>query len=274
MNVVKIPISDIYTGSRLRGLDPAYVSLMASSFLDQGQRTAIEVRKLHVSEAMECGGKKYGLIAGAHRVAAAKKTGIETIFAIVKTANQIQAKLLEIDENLCRRELSPLDRATFLAERKEVYEQLHPETKNGGDRVSDQSESRFGLVSFTQETAERLGLTARSIEIAVARYRLIAPDVRVQLATTWVAESGRQLDLLAKLGPEDQRKVAQIVLQGGETRSVADIIKVVKGTPPPKVRDDYSAFLAVWKRASTADRGKIVEFLAPQFPGFVEARAA
>lgn len=274
MNVIEIPISDIYTGPRLRGVDRAWVSLLAASFKEQGQRQPIEVRKLKVTEAMECGGKHYALIAGAHRMEGLEEAGIEKAFAVVKTANQIQAKLLEIDENLCRRELSPLDRATFLAERKEVYEQLHPETKHGGDRVSEQSEARFGLVSFTQETAEKLGLTARSIEIAVARYRLIAPDVRVQLATTWVADSGRQLDLLAKLGPDDQRKVAQIVLQGGETRSVADIIKVVKGTPPPKARDDYSAFLAVWKRASTADRSKIVEYLSPQFPGFVEARAA
>jgi len=47
------------------------------------------------------------------------------------------AKILEISENIGRRELSALDRAQHLFDLKEAYEVLHPETKKGwGSRQS------------------------------------------------------------------------------------------------------------------------------------------
>ena len=47
------------------------------------------------------------------------------------------ALLAEIDENLCRAELSAAERALHLAARKRLYEALHPQTKMAviADRV-------------------------------------------------------------------------------------------------------------------------------------------
>ncbi|HPT48548.1 MAG TPA: hypothetical protein PLM07_21900, partial [Candidatus Rifleibacterium sp.] len=39
------------------------------------------------------------------------------------------ARLMEVDDNLAGAEMNALDTAVFLAERKKVYEKLHPETK-------------------------------------------------------------------------------------------------------------------------------------------------
>ncbi|MFT8664020.1 MAG: hypothetical protein ABF772_03195 [Acetobacter orientalis] len=52
---------------------------------------------------------------------------IENAWCVVKNVNDDEVELLEIDENLCRRELSALDRATFLTRRQDVYQKLHPE---------------------------------------------------------------------------------------------------------------------------------------------------
>ena len=44
--------------------------------------------------------------------------------------------LIELDENLMRAELTAFDRARSLARRKELYERIHPETRQDGDHRS------------------------------------------------------------------------------------------------------------------------------------------
>ena len=71
-----------------------------------------------------------------------------------------EAKLLQIDENLCRAELSPAERAAHLVERKRLYETLHPETGHGGDRRSAEARSSShseNLKAFVEDTAAKTG---------------------------------------------------------------------------------------------------------------------
>lgn len=151
-------------------------------------------------------------------------------------ADDLQAQLLEIDENICRRELSPLDKATFLARRKEVYEELHPETKHGGDRKSDQVDSLVHLIpSFTEATAQKLGLDARSIRRSVARYTSIVPDVREIIANTWLASSGAQLDALARETPDVQRQIADYVSKWDAVKNISEILRQIRNQPRKKL---------------------------------------
>lgn len=69
---------------------------------------------------------QYTLIAGAHRLEAAKLAGLTTIPATTNLISKTIVRLMEIDENLCRHELSALDRAVFLSERKKLYEEMYP----------------------------------------------------------------------------------------------------------------------------------------------------
>ncbi|GBQ25035.1 putative transcriptional regulator [Gluconacetobacter sacchari DSM 12717] len=265
MNVEMIPLDQIAVGDRLRSVDPDWVALIAASMREHGQRVPLEVRKLNVSKALERTGKKYELIAGAHREAALREIGADTAACVVLKVTDLEAQLLEIDENLCRRELSPLDRATFLAERKRVYEELHPETKRGGDRRSDQSEEVFALIaSFTTATAERLGLTKRAIEIAVARHRNIVPDVRSKIAGTWIADSGAQLDALAKETPEMQRRIADFIAQWPGIRQVGEIVRQIENRPKAKPPTAYQKFIGVWKVADAGGRSAILDYLRPE----------
>ncbi|MBF0858831.1 ParB N-terminal domain-containing protein [Gluconobacter sp. LMG 31484] len=267
MNVIEIPLSQIEVGDRLRTVDPAWVEFLAASIAERGQDTPVWVRKMGRSE-------KYALIAGGHRIAALKEAGKEVAIASVVKATEAEAQLLEIDENLIRRELTPLDRATFLARRKEVYEALYPETKHGGDRVSDQVAKLGDLVGrFSEATAERLGVSERSIQRAVARYQALAADVRQSIAGTWLAESGSQLDELAKLTPDLQRKVAEYISQWPDVRKVSEIVRQIENRPKPPAPEKLEKFLSFWRKCDPEEREQIVEYAAAQMPS-VACRAA
>ncbi|GAJ30217.1 ParB N-terminal domain-containing protein [Acidomonas methanolica] len=293
MNVIEISLADIELGDRLRAVDVDWAQVIAASVMEHGQRTPIEVR-----EQKGRGKKPYALIAGAHRIRAVFLAGLDSIFAIVLKADDLQAKLLEIDENLCRRELSALDRAVFLAERKRVYEELHPEAKHGGDRKSDQARTLAHLIpSFTEATAQKLGVDASTLRRSLARFSSISPDVREKIAGTWLAESGSQLDALAKEVPEMQRKVADFVVQWPGVRQVKEIVRQIRKLPVPPEPGKLEKFLAffrkcdpeeqqtivehaagqmpavafeaAWTKGSAYQREMIVDFLAPHLPGFV-----
>ena len=64
-----------------------------------------------------------------------------------------------------------------MAKRKEIYERLHPETKQGGDRKSEKarrsSRKLCDLIEpadrFTSDTAKRTGRSERAIQLDAER---------------------------------------------------------------------------------------------------------
>jgi len=151
-------------------------------------------------------GAGYELVAGLHRLEAARKCGHQTIRAeVYDDLGDDEAKLLQIDENLCRAELSPAERAAHLVERKRLYETLHPETGHGGDRRSAEARSSShseNLKAFVEDTAAKTG-KGRS---TIAREAKRGADIRdvAKLAGTSL-DSGAELDAMARLPEADSR---------------------------------------------------------------------
>jgi ParB family chromosome partitioning protein len=87
------------------------------------------------------------------------------------------AELAEIDENLVRNELHYTIRGEFLMRRKEIYEELHPETKQGiaggkASGISRGTSAESALVqSFVADTSDKTGVSSRVIheEIQIAK---------------------------------------------------------------------------------------------------------
>ena len=124
--VVLVPLDLIDATDRLREVNEAYAQVLAHAFQGPGgQRTPIEIVRR---------GERYRLVYGAHRFRAAEINGQAEIKAIATDASDAELRLREIDENLIRHELTALDRARFLAERKRLYEALNPAARHGGDR--------------------------------------------------------------------------------------------------------------------------------------------
>jgi ParB family chromosome partitioning protein len=259
-SVVSLPLDKLRIGPRLRAIDADYVALLAASMAETGQHTPI-----HVGPADDEG--LHPLITGAHRCAAARQAGLTQILALVFEGSALEQRMLEIDENLMRRELSELDRAVFLAERKALYEALHPETAHGGDRrgrgAGDQVDKNGHLIlppRFTAATAERIGLSERSIRRILGR-AAITDAARQALAGTRWADHGASLDAIAKLPPEQQLPVVSTLLaheQAGATCSVAGAIAQVQGVVPriaasPR-EEEEKRLQTAWRKASKEAR--------------------
>lgn len=255
-----IPLDQIEVGDRLRRVSPDEVALLGESLLANGQMAPIEVRR---------DGNGFVLVIGAHRVAAAQRIGWTEIQAAVFEGTEAQARLREIDENLCRRELSELDRATFLAERKRVWLELHPETVQGGVRkagksgASGNNDKTVALFpAFTAEVAERLGVSARTIERAVRRFTGLAPEAREKLALTPFANRASELDALAKLDRSRQLKIVALLLrEKNPARNVAAAIAQLEGKAPVQAdpaEQQLTALVRAWQKASIKARRRFL----------------
>ena len=77
------------------------------------------------------------LIAGLHRLEAAKLLSWKEIECNVCTLDGLRAELAEIDENIVRCDLGTVEKGNQILRRKEIHESLHPESKHGGDRKSE-----------------------------------------------------------------------------------------------------------------------------------------
>jgi len=210
---------------RLWETRPESVDLLADAILENGYIAPIAVCAANASG-------KYSLIDGAHRLEAAKQLGREVVPATVFSGGKLQQRMLEIDSNLIRRNMTQLEEAIYLAERKRIYEQLYPVDKRGGDRKSDQF-PKFGNWSerFAKVAARQANRSESAVQLALWRFSKIAQDVRTRIGGTWLEDKGTELDAIAKLEPEEQRKAVDLVLSGEENapKTIAAAKNIIRG---------------------------------------------
>jgi ParB-like chromosome segregation protein Spo0J len=176
-------------------------------------------------------GTGYLLVAGRHRLEAIRKlhdAGHWTSSAIraeIVEMDDDAAVLAEIDENLIRADLTPAERAMHIARRKELYEELHPETKQGGapGKAGGGKDTKPAkLATFAEDTARKTGESRRKVERDATRGKKV--KVLADIAGTSL-DQGDQLDALAKLSEKEQRDLADRA-KAGENVSAKKIVRV------------------------------------------------
>ena len=107
----------------------------------------------------------FRLVAGHHRVAAMRKIGWAECSARVlpDSTSALAAELMEIDENLCRAELSAAQRAKAIKRRKEIWEAMRPNSGNSVPTNAGRPKE------FAGDTAAAAGMTKRAINEHLAR---------------------------------------------------------------------------------------------------------
>lgn len=179
------------------------------------------------------------LIFGAHRVESFKRLGRTEIPCVVMDFSDLDAELAEIDENLLRMPLSPLEEAVKTARRKEIYEARYPETKHGGDRKSEtyqkSSPQNEDLIerapSFVDDTAAKTGKSAKTIERNVRIGKAFVADEleKLQAANVPILE----IDKLASLRrrPEYRAQVEAVFAAPVATmRAAIESLAAIKET--------------------------------------------
>ena len=257
-----VPVAEIDARNRLRPVSEAGVEALKASILETGvMKDAIHVRK-----------KKGGalvLIAGAHRLEAARQLGWTEIEAKVWTdVTDDWSRLMEIDDNLAGAEMGPLDTAVFLAERKRVYERLHPETRaaTGAELVARRwnTADTMSVASFAKVTAEKFGISERHVR------RLVEAGQKIGVDSARLRSAPRPITLkdlieISKVGQPAERYAIIDALRDGKAKSAAEARRAwaaAERGDEPTVKDPVEeAFIALskaWARAPMAAKKRFL----------------
>lgn len=264
----RVAVAEIDARRRLRPVSEAGVASLVASVEQTGvMKDAIHIRK-----------KKDGslvLIAGGHRLEAAKRMGWTEIEAKVWTdVTDDWASMMEIDDNLAGAEMNALDTAVFLAARKEVYERLHPEAKRGGDRRSDDFQTdTMSVSSFAASTAEKFGLTDRHVRRMIAAGSRLGPDQVRALRGAPKPVTLKDLTEIAKISQPTDRYAVVDRLAAGKSKSAADAMRAIRSensgetTSRDPVEEQYLSLLKAFSRAGAAARQR---FAAERYDDLVQ----
>lgn len=257
-----IRIDDIDARDRLRPVNPAHVQLIAASIEQEGLTQPIIVRERTEEDG---DGLPYILVVGGHRDAAMRLLGWTELtvgqHVQIRKMDRLEARLVEIDENVARHELNALDRALFLLERKEVYEQKRVAALGrGGDRKSAKFQEKINSESFridfserfSEDAAKRTGYSESAIQKAITLARKLDAEAIAAIRGTLLEDNQAELFQLADLSDDHQRKVAERI-KSGEAKTVAQA-KVAAGLAKPQTVDPQArvltALLDAWDKAS------------------------
>jgi ParB family chromosome partitioning protein len=255
-----IAIADIDCRDRLRGIDPAQVEILVESIGRSGLHQPVIVRRVGG------GDKPYQLVSGLQRIEAMRGLGRDQIDAIVRTISQLEAEIIEIDENLARRDLPVLDKARLIASRLQNWEAVHG-YGHGGDRksaaVKKSKSHRATLIlshknsnimtasqaskldaalksasadvagTFSHITAEQVGMSRASIYRLLSIERRIDPEVAADLrdnAPAKFTNNAGQLYRLSRETPTLQRQIADMII-AGKASNVAGALRMLTNAP-------------------------------------------
>lgn len=144
--------------NRIRA-DIGDLSDLMSSMTDVGQLNPLTIDE------------DYYILEGTRRYYSAKNLGWSKIKCEKRIGlSEYQKLIIEIDENLQRKNFNPAEEAKALALKKREYLKIHPEYRRGGDRKSDkykkakQNQNAKFALGFAKTQAREIGSSERTIK--------------------------------------------------------------------------------------------------------------
>ena len=230
----RVDLTTLLASSQPRPLITADVDKLASSIKEVGLIQPITV-KPHTVTIGGLAGQGFQIVAGHHRVAACRALGWTEVDAIViEDGGHLQAELIEIDENLCRSELTASQRSRHTKRRKQIWEALHPQEI----QVAQAAPPVIGYASpppqtqgFAAATAAATGQSKATTNRAIARAEALGDDLEKVTGTS--LDSGVEMDALAAMPPEQRAPLIERA-QAGEKVSARPTAPAAKPPKTPK----------------------------------------
>ena len=222
----EVEINQIKVGSRLRKIDQDKVNDLVESIRLVGLLHPIVVDANN------------NLLAGNHRLEAYRTLGKDQIPAQIIDMDELNAELVQIDENLILNQLTILETAEHLIRREEILSKL-------GKRSTVRDNQYAGVnsdTSTTKELATELGLLERKYQ-RIKQVHKIDPDAREILKETEVSNNLNGLLLIERLKDDQiQIEVAKRVTDDNSRHVkglIKEIQKEIKQGEILKQLDDY-----------------------------------
>ena len=172
-----------------------------------------------------------------------------------------------------------------MAQRKEVYERLHPETKpkTGAALAAARWDAAdiVSVASFSKATAEKFGIDERHVRrLVAAGSKLAAPDVALLRAAP-KAVSLKDLSELSKVGNAAERYEVVKGFAAGNFKKISDAVKArkareagVEPTLKDPVEEAFKALAAAWARAPMAAKRRFLDDRADEIAQIIDGGAA
>lgn len=239
---------DIAALGNRRPVDRDAVTRLAESMKAIGLRTPIAVRIVEEWVEPETGEIVCGqpiLVAGAHRLAAAKLLGWEFIDCYIHDDDETTARMWEIAENLHRADLTTLQRSEQIAEWVRLVEQRSLISAQVAQKL-DRGRPEGGFSAASRELGIDRDRVRRAVKIAG-----IDAEARIAAREAGIDDNQSALERVARSG--DQLAEIRKIVTERETRKVETL------TPVDPWRSQYDQLMRCWERAGQDARRRFLE---------------
>ena len=254
---MKILVDKIAVRAGRRDTEPEVIQKLSESMTVLGLLNPVAVSADHT------------LIAGLHRLEAAKSLGWTEIECNVCDLEGSQMELAEIDENYVRTNLTALERADLMKRRKKLYETLYPETKAGISQAAGMNRAKGNHVSrtvrsttksFLDDTAEKFGLSRSTVARMVQIGENLTSAANEILKNTNVSQ--RTLLEISRMTPDQQEEVSTLLVEG-KIKSISEY-QASQQDAPREHNSDVSGFLTSFDIIVTNIRKQLETLNTPE----------
>ena len=197
---MKKNINTILIALKNRKVNPDKVKELADSILKIGLINPITITSNNT------------LIAGQHRLEACKSLNYSEIECnVIESEDKLQIELIQIDENLIRNDLTVLEQCDMLIIRKNIYEEMFPETRYGSNQYTKRGDPESGTPTlhenFVTNTSQITNKSKSTISEEIQISRCLSSEVKEKIQDLELANQKTNLLELSKLTEEMQLEV-------------------------------------------------------------------